>query len=216
MTVDWHEQWALFAQDFHHGKAHISLVPYNSPHTLRLLPGPGFGDLSHPTTQLMLTLMHPHILNQPILDIGTGSGILTLAALLLGARSAIGIDIDSSALSHARANARLNNLKPHFSLTLPKTLPPQNILLLNMIFPEQKIVNPPTLNPHAKLWIVSGILAEQKQTYLQQADQWGWTPVSEHLKDGWMGWIFTCKLPQKTGRFSSGLPNVKRALHLDY
>lgn len=188
MTVNWHEQWALFAQNFHNGKAHISLAPYNSPRTLRLLPGPGFGDLSHPTTNLMLELMHPHIANQPVLDIGSGSGILSLAALLLGARSAHGIDIDPEAISHAQANAQLNNLPATYSLTPPANLSP-SILLLNMILPEQIQVHPPAFNSHARLWITSGILAIQTKAYLQQAHQWGWTLVEARQKGEWMGFI---------------------------
>ena len=49
-TVNWEDQWALFAEDFKEGKAHINLSPFGVEKTLLLTPGAGFGDLSHPTT----------------------------------------------------------------------------------------------------------------------------------------------------------------------
>jgi len=189
-SVDWNQQWELFAENFFNGKAHIDLSKFGVAKTLLLLPGPGFGDLSHPTTYLMLKMMKGRVRDESIVDIGSGSGILSLAALLLGANKAIGIDIDTSAIKHAKENAKINNLKAQFSKTLPKNLANEQIFLMNMIFPEQKSLNPKKLNDFAKLWIVSGILVEQKKEYLLQANKWGWTPLSEHRKGEWMGWIF--------------------------
>lgn len=189
--VDWENQWALFAEDFRDGKAHIDLSRFGGDGILELLPGAGFGDLSHPTTYLMLELMKGRVKKETIVDIGTGSGILALAALKLGAKSAIGIDIDEAALKHARKNAKLNKLSIRFSKKLPKKLPPASIFLLNMIAPEQKIVGPDAYNRFAKLWIVSGILKEQKTAYLKQAKKWGWRLRSSAERNGWLGLIFT-------------------------
>jgi len=188
-AVDWEEQWTLFAENFTEGKAHIHLTPTQ---TLLLTPGAGFGDLSHPTTYLMLEMMRERVAGHSVIDIGTGSGILALSALLLGAESARGIDIDLAALTHARQNANLNGLSATFSKTLPKNLPANNIFLMNMIFPEQCQFAPQRLNPLAKLWIVSGILEKQKEDYLAQTLKWGWKPVSEHHRSEWLGFIFSC------------------------
>lgn len=185
-TVNWDEQWSLFAENFTDGKAHIQL----GRKTLLLTPGAGFGDLSHPTTYLMLEMMKIHVPNESIVDIGTGSGILALAALLLGAKSAIGIDIDADALKHAKENAKINRLKPTFSKALPKNLSNENIFLMNMIFPEQKEFQPNLLNSHAKMWIVSGILESQKTEYLHYVKKWGWELQSEYLRLDWCGFIF--------------------------
>lgn len=184
--VNWEEQWSLFAENFKEGKAHISL----GEQTLILVPGAGFGDLSHPTTYLMLEMMKEYVHSETVLDIGTGSGILALAALLLGARSAIGIDIDEAALKHAKQNAKINRLKATFTKRIPSKIPSQNIVLMNMIFPEQKELGPDKLNRWAKLWIVSGILESQKSAYLKQAKKWGWKIISEHQKGEWLGWVF--------------------------
>ena len=194
-NVDWEEQWALFAENFSEGKAHINLSRFGKEKTLLLTAGPGFGDLSHPTTALMLEMMQGRVENESILDIGTGSGILSLAALLLGASSAIGIDIASDALNHARLNAKANQLKARFVKTLPKDAPPSNICLLNMIFPEQKTAlrSIDKYNQLAKLWITSGILQEQKNTYLEWTNSCGWHLEEEHQKEQWLGFIFTIK-----------------------
>ena len=193
-TVNWEEQWALFAESFSEGKAHIDLSRFGGASTLLLLPGPGFGDLSHPTTYLMLKMMQNRVQNLPVLDIGTGSGILSLAALLLGASSAIGLDIDPEALAHARTNAKLNHLKARFVKALPKSVPASNICLINMILSEQKVALSQIqhYNRLSKLWIVSGILAEQKEKYLRLASAWGWEVQEEHKRKGWLGWVFTC------------------------
>lgn len=192
-AVNWEDQWALFSEDFKEGKAHINLSPFGVENTLLLTPGAGFGDLSHPTTYLMLEIMKGRVDGKKIVDIGTGSGILTLAAVMLGADFGIGIDIDKEAIAHAKKNAKLNHLESQtkFSKNLPKKLSPYNIFLMNMILPEQRIFDPSRFNAYAKTWIVSGILAEQKNEYLRQASEWGWNLVLERSKSEWIGFLFS-------------------------
>lgn len=191
-AVDWESQWALFAEDFKEGKAHIDLSPFGVEKTLLLAPGAGFGDLSHPTTSLMLEMMSGQVAEKKVIDIGSGSGILTLAACLMGAESAIGIEIDEQAIEHARENAKLNGLekKVSFGKKRPKRGLGKSVFLMNMIFPEQKQIQPQKWNGEAERWIVSGILEEQKREYLRETEKWGWTPVEERRKSGWMGWSF--------------------------
>ncbi|KAG0557575.1 hypothetical protein KC19_11G141400 [Ceratodon purpureus] len=76
-------------------------------------PGLAFGTGEHPTTRLCLQWLH-HVVSpgDKILDYGTGSGILSIAALKMGAAHAVGVDIDPVAISSAEYNASLNNLKP--------------------------------------------------------------------------------------------------------
>lgn len=192
-AVNWAEQWALFAENYYDGQAHIDLSPFGVQKILLLYPGPGFGDLSHPTTALMLEMMAPYVTGAAVIDIGTGSGILSLAALLMGASSALGLDIDNEALIHARKNNRLNGLKARFTKRLPsyqRQSDQQSIFLMNMILSEQRQINIPALNRENALWITSGILATQKELYLQQAALWGWQPVANYQKGEWMGWVF--------------------------
>lgn len=184
MTSLWHSQWELFAPNFHDGMAHIDI----DSTTLKLLPGPGFGDFSHPTTRLTLQLMTPHIANQHVIDIGCGSGILSLAAAALGAKSVYGYDIDPDAVSHAKQNAALNSLNIDFGQTPPLKIPPNSILLMNMISSEQSAAWEaflPSLTTPARLF-TSGVL--DKENYLKWAQQNNWTLIESMQENNW--WVF--------------------------
>ena len=78
---------------------------------LQLDPGMAFGTGTHDTTRLCLTLIEEYCRQgRPLLDVGCGSGILAIAARLLGASPALGIDIDTTAVRVAEENARLNGV----------------------------------------------------------------------------------------------------------
>ncbi len=190
MTL-WHSQWELFSPNFHDGKAHIKLNPYGSSTTLQLLPGPGFGDFSHPTTRLTLQLMAPHIPNHPVFDIGCGSGILSLAAAALGAQSVYGFDIDPDAVAHARQNGLLNYSPAIFHTSPPPPIPPHSILLMNMISSEQVAAWNgflPSLRTPYRI-ITSGVL--DKASYLTWCKQNQWTLVQSLQEDNWWAFEFT-------------------------
>ncbi len=77
---------------------------------LNIEPGLAFGTGSHPTTRLCLETLESYVNNDStVLDIGCGSGILSIATLLLGASSAVGVDIDSLATKTAIQNGKENN-----------------------------------------------------------------------------------------------------------
>lgn len=80
-----------------------------SGRTVVILPGQGFGTGSHPTTQSLLRWLEPDP-GARVLDVGCGSGVLGIAALLCGARFAVGVDIDRDAVSNAVDNRRLNGV----------------------------------------------------------------------------------------------------------
>jgi ribosomal protein L11 methyltransferase len=86
--------------------------------TLVMTDSTAFGTGLHPTTALCLDALQDLVTATPrdVLDVGTGSGVLALAALLLGAPRALGIDTDPDALQSARDNARLNGLDARFDV----------------------------------------------------------------------------------------------------
>lgn len=82
-------------------------------HLLRIPARTAFGTGSHETTRLVVEILEDLDLEgRRVLDVGTGSGILAMVALVLGARQAVGFDVDSAALPIARDNARRNRLAP--------------------------------------------------------------------------------------------------------
>ena len=86
---------------------------------VRLDPGLAFGTGTHPTTSLCLTWLDGLPLDgRRVLDFGCGSGILAVAALCLGARSAVAIDIDPQAKTATEQNARQNGVAAKLSVTL--------------------------------------------------------------------------------------------------
>jgi ribosomal protein L11 methyltransferase len=189
-TVSWEDQWAQFAQYFRDGKAHIDLEPFGSKQTLLLLPGPGFGDLSHPTTSLMLELMDGWMNGETVLDLGCGSGILSLAALMMGAKRAYGVDIDAEAIKHAQQNAELNRLKSRvrFSSAVPK-LRSNPIVLINMILPEQQklLEENPNLPKKSKFWVTSGLLRSQRKEALSFMSGLRLNIIEERRRGEWLG-----------------------------
>lgn len=83
---------------------------------LNLEPGVAFGTGTHETTRLCLELLEKYLRpGEDFLDVGCGSGILSVAALLLGAKKAVGVDIDPLAVKTARENARQNRVGERFT-----------------------------------------------------------------------------------------------------
>lgn len=82
---------------------------------LTIEPGMAFGTGAHETTRMCLELIEHYVApGMEILDVGCGSGILSVAALLLGAKSATGVDIDEMAVRTAAENAALNRVQDRF------------------------------------------------------------------------------------------------------
>ncbi|MBS0604846.1 MAG: 50S ribosomal protein L11 methyltransferase [Verrucomicrobia bacterium] len=193
--IDWQKQWTDFAPKFHDGFAHIDLETLGGP-VLLLKPGAGFGDLSHPTTRLALALMAPLVWERVVFDIGCGSGILSIAAVLLGAKKAYGIDIDNEAIAHSRENAAANKVetKVFFSNRVdPEAVPSDSfVIAFNMIESEQKTAwqSVPPLHSKKSFVVASGILSSQKDSYLSLTKSWGWVLIEEREEEGWAGFIF--------------------------
>jgi len=105
--------------------------------TVVIEPGMGFGSGHHATTRLCLRalLEHPPTARS-VLDIGTGSGVLAIAAAKLGAASVLAVEVDADALESARTNAGFNGHPPALSFMeadfRSEPLPPADIVLANL------------------------------------------------------------------------------------
>ena len=126
---DWERCWMDRFQPIQYGRnlwicPSWSDVPDPDATTVMLDPGLGFGSGTHETTRLCMQWLAKQQLNgKKVIDFGCGSGILAIAALKLGAASAIGIDIDLQALQASSSNAEINNVSEKLGLALPGQLP---------------------------------------------------------------------------------------------
>ena len=120
LDVDYLTQWQQFFQPRCIGERLMIRPPWDTspvPATMACLtlnPGPAFGTGTHPSTHLCLLMLLQYAAQcqgSKLLDVGCGSGILSLAALQLGWQSAVGVDIDAQAIAVATHNAELNGLQ---------------------------------------------------------------------------------------------------------
>jgi ribosomal protein L11 methyltransferase len=119
---NWMEAWKQHYKPIRIGER-LVIVPawMESPDpdriVIRIDPGMAFGTGTHPTTQLCLELVEKAVLDFRlpnngfrVIDVGCGSGILSIAALKLGAKAALGVDIDAGSIQNARENADTNEI----------------------------------------------------------------------------------------------------------
>lgn len=114
---EWNENWKKYFKAFSVGKR-LAVCPswetYENKENrtvISLDPGAAFGTGTHATTSLCMEILEENVTDTTtVLDVGTGSGILSIAALLLGAKSAIGVDIDAQSVKVAGENARINGV----------------------------------------------------------------------------------------------------------
>ncbi|MCX6021138.1 MAG: 50S ribosomal protein L11 methyltransferase [Chloroflexi bacterium] len=116
---DWANAWKPFFKPVRIGNSIVvrptwePFEPLPGDVVIDLDPGMAFGTGTHPTTQLCLALLEQHPpRGQRVIDLGTGSGILSVAALKLGAAALLALDTDPLAVDAARANLRANGLDP--------------------------------------------------------------------------------------------------------
>lgn len=192
---DWEREWMQHYQPIQCG-VRLWICPSwlapPDPQAVNLLldPGLAFGTGTHPTTFLCLSwLAEQSLQDLSVIDYGCGSGILGIASLLLGARQAVGVDIDPQALLATRDNATRNGLAPEkFPVFYPNKAPAQPVdLLLANILAGPLVELAPTLlallKPGGQICL-SGVLAGQadavQQAYgaaidfapIRQKDEW--------------------------------------------
>ncbi|MFY1050338.1 50S ribosomal protein L11 methyltransferase [Ectopseudomonas khazarica] len=193
---DWERSWMDNFQPMRFGQR-LWIVPSwhaaPEPQAVNLLldPGLAFGTGTHPTTALCLEWLDGQQLEGcSVIDFGCGSGILAIAALLLGAPQAVGTDIDPQALEASRDNASRNGIDPaRFPVYLPADMPQQqadvvvaNILAGPLVALAAQITTLVRGGGHLAL---SGILAEQaEEVRAAYAEAFDLDPTA--VKDGWV------------------------------
>ncbi len=208
---NWMEAWKQHYQPIPTGKRLIIIPAWlESPDSTRIAikidPGMAFGTGTHPTTQLCLELLetlfesHSSLITRhsSLIDIGCGSGILSIAALKLGAASALGVDIDEAALKASRENAAANGVSENLSLGLGSVaevlagrfgVRQASLVLANILAPVIVRLFDDGLDelvaPDGAL-ILSGILEEQVESVVSAARSRGMKLVEKRQTGDWV------------------------------
>ncbi|KZY88469.1 ribosomal protein L11 methyltransferase, partial [Oleiphilus sp. HI0072] len=171
-------------------------IPEPNAVNLMLDPGLAFGTGTHPTTALCLKWLDAYALNddglnnKTVVDFGCGSGILGLAALLLGAKSVVGIDNDPQALLATQDNAKRNEVEAQqFPVYLPEDSPKDQVDLVLANILAQPLHDlrsniAALVKPKGKL-ILSGILEHQAAALVHDYEEW-FEMDKPQLEDGWV------------------------------
>ncbi|MGE8496494.1 MAG: 50S ribosomal protein L11 methyltransferase [Pseudomonas sp.] len=193
---DWERSWMDGFQPMRFGQR-LWIVPSwhaaPEPDAVNLLldPGLAFGTGTHPTTALCLEWLDGQELSDcNVIDFGCGSGILAIAALLLGAPQAVGTDIDPQALEASRDNAGRNGIDPaRFPVYLPADMPrtEAEVVVANILAGPLVSLAPQLtslVKPGGRL-ALSGILAEQADE-VRAAYEGAFDLDPTATKDGWV------------------------------
>ncbi len=192
---DWSRAWM---DDFHPMQFGEKLwivpswseIPDPNAVNVMLDPGLAFGTGTHPTTELCLRYLDGvDLQGKTVIDFGCGSGILAIAALKLGAKRAIGIDIDPQAITASEYNAQNNGVSDKLELYLPHQMPKNlqaDVMVANILSGPLKELYPniDALVKNGATLCLSGVLSVQfdgvKEVYQQSFNI---DPITE--KDEW-------------------------------
>ena len=193
---DWEREWM---DNFHPIKFGKRLwvcpswreIPDPAAVNVMLDPGLAFGTGTHPTTALCMQWLDATIQpEQSVVDFGCGSGILGIAALKLGAKRVIGVDIDPQAIEASLANAKRNNVEGQIELYLPKDQPKDfqaDVVVANILagpLAELKNIISAYVKPGGLL-ALSGILESQAQSVIAAySDEFSFDPIA--VQDEWV------------------------------
>ncbi len=196
--TDWNENWKKYFHPIEIGKK-LVVVPswekYENKENRTILsidPGAAFGTGTHATTSLCLEMLQDKITpDTKMLDIGTGSGILALSAVLLGAENAVGVDIDAQSVKTAKENAEINGISDKTEFIVgdlaDKVSGKYDVICANIV--ADVIIR---LLPDAKAFmkdntslIISGIIDIRKDDVLSAVAENGFTVTEESYRDNW-------------------------------
>lgn len=204
-TEDWANNWKQYFKPLPIGEKLLicptwETVPEGNTRTvLSIDPGMAFGTGSHETTRLVLEAMEKALTNDTtVLDVGCGSGILSIAAILLGAKSALAVDIDALAVKTAIENGERSGLcAPQYTVVqgdLVDKVDGQFDLVVANIVADAIIMLSPAVKPFVKdggTYIVSGIIDTREAEVVNALAACGFAIETRYEDRGWL--CFVCK-----------------------
>ena len=194
---DWQNAWKKYYHAMDIGKR-LAIVPgweqYDTDRTaITMDPGMAFGTGTHETTALCLEVLDERVRGgERVLDIGTGSGILAIAALKLGAAAAEGVDIDPMCVRTAGENAARNGVEDRLTVLVgdlsDKASGVYDLITANIVAAAILSLAPhvPALLAPGAVFIASGIIDTRKEEVLAGLRAAGLEPFDVREKRGWV------------------------------
>ena len=194
---DWQNAWKKYYHAMDIGNR-LAIVPgweeYQTDRTVITMdPGMAFGTGTHETTSLCLEVLDERVQGgERMLDLGTGSGILAIAALKLGAAEAEGVDIDPMCVRTAGENAARNGVQDRLKVLVgdlsDKASGVYNIITANIVAAAILSLAPhvPALMAPGAVFVASGIIDTRKEEVLAGLRAAGLEPFDVREKRGWV------------------------------
>jgi ribosomal protein L11 methyltransferase len=192
---NWNLQWAQAVKPLRIGQRMVIRPSWETVECdsrqieLILDPKRAFGTGHHPTTHLLLEWLEDEIRGgESVLDVGTGSGLLSMAALRLGARRAVGLDHDPDAIECAQEYAALNRFGPELSLECRSLAgdPPHDLVLANLDCRTLlNLVQSLAASTGGRL-LASGLLLDQRDEIVEAFARAGLYAAREREREGWL------------------------------
>ena len=203
LTEDWQNNWKQYYHAIPIGEKLLIRPLWENDFdadgrkVLNIEPGLAFGTGSHPTTKLCLETLEGYInSNSTVLDIGCGSGILSIASLLLGAKSALGVDIDALAVKTAVSNARENGFdEPVFTAVQgnlsDKVSGKFNVVVANIVADVIMQFNTQVGNflTDDGVYITGGIIENREDEVLASFAKNNFEVISRAENNGWLVFV---------------------------
>ncbi len=197
-TVDWTEEWKKGVGA--HDLGPLAIVPpwlaegRDPARTIVIEPQMAFGTGEHQTTRGVVRLM-PAVIRKGdrVADLGSGSAVLSIAAVKLGAARATGIEIDADSIANANENTERNGvadrvaiLEGDAAVLLPLVAPVRVVLanIISSVLLDLLPVIERALTPDGQA-ILSGMLVEEREMMLDALRRSGWTLLAEDAEGAW-------------------------------
>ena len=208
--ADWENNWKKFYKPMEIGERLLVVPQWEEARDdgrvkLVLNPGLTFGTGSHATTRLCLQALDKYIRGgEKILDLGCGSGILSIAALVLGAKEAFACDIDEKCVDVAYENAALNGVgRDRYTVRWGDVLTDKALqaefgggydMVVANIVADVIMGLSDKVRPFLKeggLFLCSGIIDDRAEEVFTKLRADGWTVIEQHDSEGW--YSFLCR-----------------------
>lgn len=201
---DWENNWKQYFHPIPVGEKLLIRPTWEDEYeagerkVLNIEPGLAFGTGTHETTRLCLETLEKHISEETtVLDIGCGSGILSIAALLLGAKEVTGVDIDALAVKTALENGEANGFFPPKYNILQGNLTDKvsgkfDVVVANIVADVIILFckDVASFMKDGAVFITSGIIDTREQDVIDAFGKYGFKIEARHTEGGWV--CFEC------------------------